>query len=84
MMRLMSRMVTVVVVLILMGFRGECNGELQVGFYKGKCGPFNVEDIVGSVVIAKYLRDPKIVAALLRLHFHDCFVKVITYIYCLV
>ncbi|KAH7541761.1 hypothetical protein FEM48_Zijuj02G0002000 [Ziziphus jujuba var. spinosa] len=79
-MGLMSKMVTVLVVaLILLSIRGTgCYGELQVGFCDGKCGRFNVEGIVGAVVAAKYLRDPKIVAAnLLRSQFHDCFVKVL-------
>ncbi|OAY38220.1 peroxidase 60 [Manihot esculenta] len=52
---------------------GQCHGQLQVGFYKGKC-KFDVESIVRGVVEAKFITDKTITAALLRLHFHDCFV----------
>ncbi|KAL5791638.1 hypothetical protein ACOSP7_000232 [Xanthoceras sorbifolium] len=51
------------------------NGELQVGFYRGKCGFADVEITVASVVTTWFLRDPTIVAALMRLQFHDCFVN---------
>ncbi|KDP22502.1 hypothetical protein JCGZ_26333 [Jatropha curcas] len=52
----------------------SCHGALQVGFYRGKCGFADVEAIVAGVVAAGFFRDPTIVAALLRLQFHDCFV----------
>lgn len=56
---------------------GQCHGQLQVGFYKGKCtSKFDVESIVRGVVEAKFITDKTITAALLRLHFHDCFVHV--------
>ncbi|KAK0590139.1 hypothetical protein LWI29_023155 [Acer saccharum] len=52
------------------------NGDsLQLGFYRGKCGFADVEIIVADVVNARFIKDPTIVAALLRLHFHDCFVN---------
>uniref|UniRef100_A0A6V7QVZ7 Peroxidase n=1 Tax=Ananas comosus var. bracteatus TaxID=296719 RepID=A0A6V7QVZ7_ANACO len=47
---------------------------LQYGFYSGKCGNKDVEAIIQGVVSARFARDPTIVAALLRLQFHDCFV----------
>ncbi|KAJ0052202.1 hypothetical protein Pint_01324 [Pistacia integerrima] len=50
-------------------------GALQVGFYRGKCGIADVEAIVAGVVTARFVRDPTIVAALLRLQYHDCFVN---------
>ncbi|XP_073002509.1 peroxidase 57-like, partial [Typha latifolia] len=50
-------------------------GALQYGFYKGKCGTKDVEAIIAGVVRARFARDPTIVAALLRMQFHDCFVK---------
>ncbi|RRT74854.1 hypothetical protein B296_00021730 [Ensete ventricosum] len=51
-------------------------GALQVGFYKGKCNRTDVEATVKSIVAARFARDRTIVPALLRLHFHDCFVRV--------
>ncbi|URE15699.1 peroxidase [Musa troglodytarum] len=50
-------------------------GALQVGFYKGKCNRTDVEGTVKSIVAARFARDRTIVPALLRLHFHDCFVR---------
>ncbi|XP_065866363.1 peroxidase 60 [Euphorbia lathyris] len=55
-------------------FASQCYGQyLEVGFYKGKC-IFDVESIVRGVVQSKFISDRTIVAALLRLQFHDCFV----------
>lgn len=51
-------------------------GSLEIGFYRGKCGVADVELVVAGVVSQAFIRDPTIVAALLRLHFHDCFVRV--------
>ncbi|XP_058005243.1 peroxidase 60-like [Hevea brasiliensis] len=59
--------------LISVHLTGQCHGQLQFGFYKGKC-KFDVESIVRGVVQAKFISDKTIVAALVRLHFHDCFV----------
>ncbi|KAI3920960.1 hypothetical protein MKW98_027670 [Papaver atlanticum] len=52
----------------------NCYGILQTGFYVGKCGNQDVEAIIRNVVRQRFARDPTIVAALLRMHFHDCFV----------
>ncbi|CAI0449737.1 unnamed protein product [Linum tenue] len=52
------------------------HGALQVGFYRGKCGFADVEAIVGGVVSAQFFTDPSLLASLIRLHFHDCFVNV--------
>ncbi|KAJ4958241.1 hypothetical protein NE237_025352 [Protea cynaroides] len=61
---------------ILLSFTSLCYGDLQVGFYKEKCGFKEVELMVRKVITAQFFRDSTIVAALLRLHFHDCFVRV--------
>ncbi|KAI3967834.1 hypothetical protein MKX01_011009 [Papaver californicum] len=61
--------------LVLLSFTITCNGALRRGFYLGKCGKNNVEAIIRGVVRSRFSRDPTIVAALLRLHFHDCFVS---------
>ncbi|PKI53710.1 hypothetical protein CRG98_025951 [Punica granatum] len=52
-----------------------CNGALEAGFYRGKCGIADIEQVVRGVVVARFVRDPTITAALLRLQFHDCFVN---------
>ena len=67
--------------LIIVNLAGQCSGQLQFGFYNGKCRDGNgfqrnVEDIVKQKVKAKFSTDTTIVAALLRMQFHDCFVNV--------
>ncbi|XP_028761317.1 peroxidase 44-like [Neltuma alba] len=47
-------------------------GDLQVGFYRSSCP--QAESIVRQVVQKRYSSDNSITAALLRMHFHDCFV----------
>ncbi|XP_054800581.1 peroxidase 44-like [Prosopis cineraria] len=48
-------------------------GELRVGFYSSTCA--QAESIVQQVVRKKFSSDSSITAALLRMHFHDCFVR---------
>ncbi|XP_055815295.1 peroxidase 60-like [Solanum dulcamara] len=73
----MSKSMALVVVLYFVVFCGESYGELKVGFYKGKCGVTNVEDVVQNVVETWFFtrKDMNIAALLLRMQFHDCFVK---------
>nr|TKR59080.1 peroxidase 60-like [Populus alba] len=66
--------------LIFVSMAGQCSGQLQFGFYNGKCRDRNgfqrdVEDIVKQKVEARFSTDTTIVAALLRMQFHDCFVN---------
>ncbi|XP_040991202.1 peroxidase 60 [Juglans microcarpa x Juglans regia] len=65
--------------LIIVSLAGQCyagsSAALQVGFYKGKCGIFDVEGIVAGLVKAKFFKDPTIAPALIRMQFHDCFVS---------
>ncbi|KAL7226196.1 hypothetical protein ACSBR1_021347 [Camellia fascicularis] len=61
--------------IFMSSFTGQCYGQLQVGFYEGKCSGKNVEAIVGGVIAGWIKKDPTIVAALLRMQFHDCFVN---------
>ncbi|KAJ3681742.1 hypothetical protein LUZ60_014315 [Juncus effusus] len=49
--------------------------QLEYGFYNGKCSDQDVETIIRDVVAQRFSWDPRIVAALLRLMFHDCFVN---------
>lgn len=47
---------------------------LVLDYYKETCP--SVEEIVRRNVEIAVLRDPRMAASLLRLHFHDCFVMV--------
>ncbi|KAM5550439.1 peroxidase 44-like [Rosa sericea] len=47
--------------------------DLRVGFYSATCP--KAEQIVQQVVQKKFSSDRSITAALLRMHFHDCFVR---------
>ncbi|KAI6672816.1 hypothetical protein NL676_000722 [Syzygium grande] len=46
---------------------------LQVGFYKNTCP--NAEDIVMKTAASFISQAPSLAAPLLRMHFHDCFVR---------
>lgn len=64
----------ILLVIIVTFFIGTCDGQLAFRFYAQTCP--NAESIVLSVVQDAIARDPTVAAALLRLHFHDCFVEV--------
>ncbi|KAL0460042.1 UNVERIFIED_CONTAM: Peroxidase 60 [Sesamum latifolium] len=73
-----STAIIVLLSLVFATLSGQCRGgdvPLQVGFYRGKCGIADVEAIVGRVVLAQFMKDTTITAALLRMQFHDCFVN---------
>ncbi|KAL6641761.1 hypothetical protein ACP70R_019942 [Stipagrostis hirtigluma subsp. patula] len=52
---------------------GVVHGQLQVGFYSDSCP--DAEDTVAAAVQEAAGNDPTILPALLRLQFHDCFVR---------
>lgn len=64
--------------LVLITLVGHCYGQLKVGFYEGKCGKNDVEKVIHEVVKKKITKDPDTVSDLVRLSFHDCFVRVHT------
>ncbi|OUZ99192.1 Plant peroxidase [Macleaya cordata] len=76
MVKLVSLLTLGVLGLILVSFItcSYANNQLQVGFYKGKCGQKDVEATINDIVAERFNTDPSIVAALLRMQFHDCFV----------
>ncbi|KAI4301009.1 hypothetical protein L6164_034327 [Bauhinia variegata] len=47
--------------------------QLRVGFYTPSCP--NAENIIRRIVERRFIRDRSITGALLRMHFHDCFVR---------
>ena len=75
-----SSILALAIGLLFMTFVGQSYGQLKVGFYNGKCGQNDVEEIIFNVVRGAFQKDKTIVAALLRLQFHDCFVRVTIYI----
>lgn len=56
----------------------SCRGQLANNFYAGKCGNASVETIIHDAVEARMAWDRRIVAGLLHMLFHDCFVAVRT------
>jgi hypothetical protein len=63
-----------VMVVVLAGSVTGARGQLRMGFYDQSCP--GVERLVGAFVRQHVSRVPTVAAALLRLHFHDCFVRV--------
>ncbi|KAL2926811.1 Cationic peroxidase 2 [Bienertia sinuspersici] len=61
--------------LIILTQVSHCLGQLKVGFYEGKCRKTNVENVIYEVVKQKITKDPDIVSDLVRVSFHDCFVR---------
>ena len=65
----------ILLVLVLNAVKILCeDGLLILDYYKETC-PLTEEIVSRNVEIA-VLKDPRMAASLLRLHFHDCFVMV--------
>jgi len=62
--------------LLSLGIIGVARAQLQVGFYSDSFP--DAEDTVTAAVQDAAASDPTILPALLRLQFHDCFVRVRT------
>jgi hypothetical protein len=73
----------VVAILVVAGGGGRCHGALlKAHFYRHSCPA--AEAVVRDIVLARVAADPaKLPAKLLRLFFHDCFVRVRTYGTCM-
>ncbi|XP_058097320.1 peroxidase 43-like [Magnolia sinica] len=63
----------ILILSFIFSFLWPLMAQLQVGFYSSICP--DAESIVSSVVRESVLDDPTMAAALLRLHYHDCFVQ---------
>ncbi|KAK9292240.1 hypothetical protein L1049_020204 [Liquidambar formosana] len=69
--KLISLSITLIVVLLCRSVQLEA--QLQVGFYTNSCS--FAEFIVKEEVRKGFMRDRGVAAGLVRLHFHDCFVR---------
>ena len=66
-------------IVFISGYRMEVANGVSMGYYAMSC-PF-AELIVKNTVNRALEADPTLAAALIRMHFHDCFVEVYIYIY---
>lgn len=67
------------ILLCVVLFLGVCQGgSLTKNFYRNSCP--QAEDIIKSQTQQHVSANPNLPAKLIRLHFHDCFVRVYTYI----
>ncbi|XP_062112503.1 peroxidase 5-like [Humulus lupulus] len=64
---------TLSLVLLPKAISGLNEGQMHVGFYREKCP--HAEFLVSHYVAKAFIRDRGIAAGLIRLLFHDCFVK---------
>ncbi|XP_050244531.1 peroxidase 3-like [Quercus robur] len=60
-------------ILVLLGFLGSTQAQLQLGFYSKNCP--KAEKIIQDFVNQHIHNAPSLAAAFLRMHFHDCFVR---------
>ncbi|KAK1604770.1 hypothetical protein QYE76_028443 [Lolium multiflorum] len=59
--------------LAVLGASSAAVAQLEIGFYSKTC--LNAEDIVREEMVKIIAAAPSLAGPLLRLHFHDCFVR---------
>lgn len=62
------------IILGVLAILGSVEGDLEMGFYGSSCP--KAEKIVQDYVNQHVPNAPSLAAALIRMHFHDCFVRV--------
>lgn len=65
------------VIISMLVFVSSAHAQLQMGFYSKSCP--KAEKIVQDYVNEHIPNAPSLAAALIRMHFHDCFVRVRLY-----
>ena len=68
-----------VCLLLLAAISSMAVAQLEMGYYSKSCP--GVEAIVREEMVKIISAAPSLAGPLLRLHFHDCFVRVSTYIH---
>ncbi|KAK6250834.1 hypothetical protein SCA6_004839 [Theobroma cacao] len=68
--RKLTRVFTILAVVL---FCQSVHSQLQIGFYRDTCSL--VEFIVKEEVTKAFIKEKGVVAGLMRMHFHDCFVR---------
>ena len=63
-------------IICLIALIGSTQAQLQLGFYAKSCP--KAEKIILKYVVEHIRNAPSLAAALIRMHFHDCFVNVCT------
>ena len=64
----------VCLIFFVLAILGSVQGQLKMGFYSRSCP--KAEKIIQDYVNQHIPRVPSLGAALIRMHFHDCFVRV--------
>lgn len=64
----------VVAITVLIGMFGSSEAQLQMNFYAKSCP--NAEKIISDYIQKHIHNGPSLAAPLIRMHFHDCFVRV--------
>ena len=70
-----------ILIIGLLAFMGSTEAHLKMGFYNKRCP--KAEKIVNDFVKQHIHNAPSLAATLLRMHFHDCFVRVCVFEYLL-